>query len=145
MPLIVIVFSGLALWLIGEFVAFSLVAEAIGLNGAIIATLATSFAGALLLRRLGSAARQNLVGMLNPRGASGGFALERLQAGLSAAFGAGLLILPGFLSDSIGLLLVARAALAWISSGGRRPGGEADDVIELSPREWRHVEETERP
>lgn len=143
MPLIMVFFTGLGLWLFGEFVAFSLVAQAIGLNGAIFATLVTSLAGALLLHRLGAAARQNLLGMLNAHGEPGWFAPERLGAGLSAGFGAVLLILPGFLSDSVGLLLIARAARAWRTSGNR-PRGKADNVVELSPQEWRHIDETER-
>ncbi len=143
MPLIMVFFTGLGLWLFGEFVAFSLVAQAIGLDGAILATLVTSLAGALLLHRLGASARQNLLAVLNARGEPGWLVPERLGAGLSAGFGAALLILPGFLSDSVGLLLIARAARAWRSSGGP-PRRKAVNVVELSPQEWRHIDETER-
>ncbi len=145
MPLILIVFSGLGLWLFSEFIAFSLVANTIGLHGAIIATLVTSFAGVFLLHRLGAAARQNLLAMLNTGGETGWFMPERLRAGLSAALGAVLLIIPGFVSDSVGLVLVARAAQAWWLSGDRVAGNaKKDDVLELSPREWRHLDENDR-
>src|SRR5665213_530564 len=39
MPVILGFFAGLGLWLFGELVAFSLVAHAIGLDGAIVATV----------------------------------------------------------------------------------------------------------
>lgn len=143
MPLILALFSGLALWLFGEFLAFSLVAQAIGLNGAIITMLATSLAGALLLHRLGAAARRSLFSMLSQRGEQfGWFAPDLLRAGLLASIGAILLILPGFLTDGVGLLLVARAAQAR-SPSTAKPGQKSDDVIELSSREWRHLDETD--
>lgn len=143
MPLILAFFSVLALWLFGEFLAFSLVAQAIGFNGAIIAMLATSLAGALLLHRIGATARQNLFSMLSQRGEQPGwFAPERLRTGLLAAIGAMLLVLPGFLTDGVGLLLVARAA-QMRSPARAEPGPKADDVIELAPHEWRQLDETE--
>jgi UPF0716 family protein affecting phage T7 exclusion len=155
MPLIMMFFAGLGLWLFGEYVAFSLVAQAIGLDGAILATLATSLAGVMLLRRLGASARESLMSLVNANGEIGWFAPERLGAGLSAGFGAVLLILPGFLSDAIGLLLIARAAriwhlpwnMPWATSGprfGNPPRRKSDDVIELSPQDYRHIDEPER-
>jgi UPF0716 protein FxsA len=143
MPLILALFSGLALWLLGEFLTFSLVAQAIGLSGAIFAMLATSLAGALLLHRIGAGARQDLFAMLGPRGEQPGwFAPDRLRAGVLASVGAMLLILPGFLTDSVGLLLVARAAQTRRPSGAKAPS-KNDDVIELSPRDWRQLDETD--
>ena len=143
MPLILALFSGLALWFLGEFLTFSLVAQAIGLGGAIIAMIATSLAGALLLRRISATARQNLFGMLGQLSEQPGrFAPERLRTGLLAAIGALLLILPGFLTDGVGLLLVARAAQARIPIN-TKSAAKADEVIELSPREWRHLDETD--
>ncbi len=143
MPLILALFSGLALWFLGEFLTFSLVAQAVGLSGAIIAMIATSLAGALLLHRIGAAARQNLFGMLSPRGKQpSGLTPERLRTGLLASIGAVLLILPGFLTDGIGLLLVAGAAQARIPIN-MKSAARTDEVIELSPREWRHLDETD--
>ena len=143
MPLILALFSGLVLWLFGEFLAFSLVAQIVGVSGAIITMIATSLAGALLLHRIGSAARKELFSMLSQRGEqSGWFAPERLRAGLLASIGAILLILPGFLTDGVGLLLVARAAQARITSSAKS-GPKPDDVIELSPRDWRQLDETD--
>lgn len=143
MFLILMVFSALVLWLVGEFVAFSLVAQAIGLNGAILATLATSFAGGWLLHRLGATARTNLLAIVNLNDTAGWFAPERLRAGLAAALGSFFLVLPGFLTDIVGLLLLARATQGWLSSGAR-PGSTDDDVLELSPQEWRHIDGADR-
>ncbi len=153
MPLIMRFLAGLGLWLVGEFVAFSLVAQAIGLDGAIVATLVTSLIGAVLLHRLGTSARQNLLSLLNARGDNarldnarfdlGWFAPERLNAGFSAGLGSVLLILPGFLTDGIGLLLLARSTRAWrLFEGPSRR--KADPVIELSPQDWRRIDESER-
>ncbi|HEY5226778.1 MAG TPA: FxsA family protein [Methylovirgula sp.] len=140
MPVILGFFAGLGLWLFGELVAFSLVAHAIGLDGAIVATVLTSLAGAWLLHRLGVSARQTVLGLLNSGGGVRRFAPERLGAGLSAGFGAVLLILPGFLSDCAGLFLILRGARAWRLPQAAQPP-KPNDVIELSPQDWRHVDE----
>jgi UPF0716 protein FxsA len=143
MPFILRFGAGLGLWLIGEFIAFSLVAQAIGLDGAILVTLATSLAGILLLRRLGASAWQTLTAVLEARGDIDLLAPERLSAGVSAGLGALLLILPGFLSDGLGLLLIARSARAWHMAGDL-PRRRGDDLIELSPQDWRRIDDDER-
>ncbi|TAL79152.1 MAG: FxsA family protein [Beijerinckiaceae bacterium] len=140
MPVFLGLFAGLGLWFFGELVAFSLVAHAIGLDGAIIATLATSLFGMWFLHRLGASARRNVLDLLNSGGGMRRFAPERFSAGLSAGFGAVLLILPGFLSDCVGLFLILRAARAW-RTPQNASAPKSDDVIELSPQDWRHIDE----
>jgi UPF0716 protein FxsA len=143
MPVVLGVFASLGLWLFSELVAFSLVAHAIGLDGAIVATVLTSLAGAFILHRLGASARHSVLEVVNSGNGLRWFSAQRLSAGLSAGFGAVLLILPGFLSDAIGIFLVARGARVWCSPAEvtrRAP----EDVVELSRQEWRHVDERER-
>jgi UPF0716 protein FxsA len=140
MPVFLGLFAGLGLWFFGELVAFSLVAHAIGLDGAIVATLATSLFGIWFLHRLGASARRAVLDLLNSGGGMRSFAPERFGAGLSAAFGAVLLILPGFLSDCVGLFLILRGTHAWgLPQATQRR--ESDDIIELSPQDWRRVDE----
>ena len=143
MPFLLRIFLGFGLWLIAEYIAFSLVAQAIGLDGAIFATLATSAAGIIFLRRLGASASRTLASLLQS-GELHLFSPERLNAGFSAALGGTLLVLPGFLTDLIGLALIARAQ-AWRLFRVQEPVRRSEDVIELSPQDWRRLDERERP
>lgn len=145
MPFLLRIFVGFGLWLIAEYIAFSLVAQAIGLDGAIFVTLATSAAGIIFLRRLGASASRTLATVLQS-GELHVFSPARLSAGFSAALGATLLVLPGFLTDLIGLALIARAQ-AWRLfqvQQVQEPARRAEDVIELSPQDWRRLDERER-
>lgn len=153
MPLIFRLFAGLGLWLIGEYVAFSFVAQEIGVDGAVIVTLATSLVGFLLLRRLGVSARQKIAEILNNRGDLTFLAPQRMGAGFAAALGSFLLILPGFLSDLVGLFLLVRSGWNWHNPGSAKSFGDPDPgrsfgdqprVVELSPQDWRRIDESER-
>lgn len=145
MPFLIRIFAGLALWLIGEFVAFTLIAQAIGLDAAIVLTILTSLAGALLLHRLGASARQSLMAALNG-GDLSRFAPERLSAGFAAGLGALLLLLPGFLTDAVGLVLIAQSLRGGRFFGffDKAPRRNSERIIELSPEDWRHIEPGER-
>jgi UPF0716 protein FxsA len=142
MPFLLRIFLAFGLWLIAEYIAFSLVAQAIGLDGAILVTLATSVAGIIFLRRLGASASRTLASLLQS-GELHLFSPERLSAGFSAALGATLLVLPGFLTDLIGLALIARAK-AWRLFQIEEPARRTEDVVELSPQDWRRLDEHER-
>jgi UPF0716 protein FxsA len=144
MPLIFRLFAGLGLWLIGEYVAFSFVAQEIGVDGAVIVTLATSLVGFLLLRRLGVSARQKIAEILNNRGDLTFLAPQRMGAGFAAALGSFLLILPGFLSDLVGLFLLVRSGWNWHNPGPAKSFGDQPRVVELSPQDWRRIDESER-
>jgi UPF0716 protein FxsA len=144
MPLIFRLFAGLGLWLIGEYVAFSFVAQEIGVDGAVIVTLATSLLGILLLRRLGFSARQKIVEVLNNRGDLTFLAPQRMGAGFAAALGSLLLILPGFLSDLVGLFLLARSGWDWRNSGPPKSFSDPKRVVELSPQDWHRIDESEQ-
>lgn len=144
MPLIFRLFAGLGLWLIGEYVAFSFVAQQIGVEGAVVATLATSLIGILLLRRLGVSARQKIVEILNNRGDLTFLAPQRMGAGFAAALGSLLLILPGFLSDLVGLFLLARSGWDWHNPGSTKSFKDPTRVVELSPQDWHRIDEGER-
>jgi UPF0716 protein FxsA len=141
MPLVKWTFLALLLLPAAELAVFILVAQAIGWLWALALCLATSFAGAILLR----AARDGLTrfravlsddGMRRVQLEGGGFGL------LLAGF---LLLLPGFITDILGLLLlvpaVRRAAAAAIAQAFRKRWGGApqDAVVDLPPDQWRQV------
>ncbi|MFZ0558226.1 MAG: FxsA family protein [Methylovirgula sp.] len=135
MPFAATFLFGLGLWLFSEIFVFGLVSDVIGLGGAILATLLTSLLGALLLRRLGRAARQELKAVV--KGGVVRFTPAALESGVLAALGGVLLILPGFLSDCVGLALLAPALR-------KPPPPEKPDVIDLSPQDWRRIDERDR-
>lgn len=142
----------LALWCIAEVLVFVLVVKLVGFGLAMLASLAASVLGFALLRRTGAAALVKLRASFRGRlaGANGGVVVDGL-----AVLGALALLLPGFLSDLVGLALIvppvrARAA-AWLAREGARmlrgragiraaqpgPGG---DVVDLEPKDWRRTD-----
>jgi UPF0716 protein FxsA len=134
----------LFVWLAAELSVFFYVADQIGFFGAVLLSLATSYVGILLLRRIGGAARQRLFELL--RTPTAGFSVLDfgLRDGAAAAIGAVLLILPGFLSDALGAILALAASGFWL----QRPlpaERKAEDVVDLSPEEWRHLESARLP
>ena len=100
---------------LAELAVFLLIAAWIGLGWTILATLATGALGWVLLARQGTRALADLRERARSRQAPG---RELGDAGL-VALGGLLMVLPGFLSDLVGLLLLlpvsrrpARALLA---------------------------------
>lgn len=137
----------LCLWLALEVLAFCLVAEAVGTPRAILLGVMSSLLGLILLRRAGTSAimklRANMDGRLLTGGDKGQFLDEML-----ATAGALALLLPGFLSDIVGLALAVPAvrdrAAAWVKSrsfwkgvAGSRSGPA---TIDLQPEDWRRGE-----
>lgn len=143
MPIVTIRASRLAplmalVLLVAEIAAFVLLVDWIGLAATILIGLATTVTGALMLRRIGLGAAAGLRRALDGEEPREGALLE----GTLAALGAMLLILPGFLTDLVGLALAApslRGALARRFSGRRATGRPR--VVDLSPGDWRGVDE----
>jgi len=88
------------LLVLAELVVFVLVAQWIGVGWTILATLATSVLGWMLLARQGTRALAELRERARTRRSPGA---ELGNAGLVAAGGL-LMVLPGFIGDLIGLL-----------------------------------------
>jgi len=106
------IFLALLVYLIAEVYVFVEVARAIGILLALILLIATSFIGSALLRREGARAfariRETVAAGRSPAG--------EITNGSLVLVGAGLLMVPGFISDAIGLLLLipgARHAIGW--------------------------------
>lgn len=129
------------LWLAGELAAFALLVHVAGWSGAILLGVLTSLAGVFMLRQTGVGAARGLRRAVNGEDVAEGAMLD----GTLAALGSVLLILPGFLSDLVGLALAAPSIRQFLAMrfGARAEQVKArrDGVIELSPEDWRRVDD----
>ena len=135
-----IILPALALWLCAECVVLVSVVSVAGWTGALLIGLLTSLAGAALMKRLGLNAAQALRHIARGGQPTDGALLD----GMLAAFGAMLLVLPGFLSDLVGLALAAPSARQFIARRFGAPqtlrSRAAPGVIDLTPADWRIIE-----
>ena len=121
-----------------ELAVFIAVAQAIGFLPALALVLATSFAGALVLRHAGS----NHIARMRVAFSDGSFTALRADSPGSLTLLAGILLLiPRLITDllGLGLLLVApaRALAVWL---GLRPAPvRADGVVDLEPEQWHQL------
>jgi UPF0716 protein FxsA len=129
---------GLFGWLALELAAFMAVVQTIGVAGALFLGLATSLAGFALLRQTGSNALDRLRSAFSGAPQSQDIMLDELIRAI-AAF---LLILPGFISDLVGLALAAPSLRQLLA---RRFGGAGAvparvyarrEIVDLAPEEW---------
>ncbi len=127
--------------LAAEVVAFVLVVRAIGFAPALLVGVATGVIGVARLRRLGLAALAGL------RSAARGQASDEAVVidGALAALGAVLLVLPGFLTDLVGLALSAPSGRDWVkrrfrldSTRGR--GAQRPTVVDLDAGNWTRID-----
>jgi UPF0716 protein FxsA len=147
LPVLIVLY--LSLWLGAELVAFVAVVHFIGFPGAIVACILTSLAGLATLRRLGLSAALRLRQAMAARAKDpNGLSKEAVLDGTLAGLGAVLLILPGFVSDLVGLALAAPSFRFWAADRLKlvktTPSGKiiraAPALIELAPREWSRQE-----
>jgi UPF0716 protein FxsA len=139
---------GFALWFAAELCAFALVVSYVGLAGALLLGLLTSLMGFSLLRRLGQDAASSLKQVLNTQGLV--LRPESMFDGTISAIAGVLLILPGFLSDLVGLALSAPMIRLWLASRMKWQGApftaqsrsrRRDEVIDLDDGEWRRLDD----
>jgi UPF0716 protein FxsA len=102
----------LLLGLVAEIVAFIAVVDWIGAAPAVLLGIASTLLGAARLKRLGGAALTRL------RDVAGGRVNQEdaFIDGALDAIGAVLLILPGFITDVVGLALLAPSCRDWVKS-----------------------------
>jgi UPF0716 protein FxsA len=121
-----------------ELAAFVLAAVWLGFGLALLLLLALSAAGGVLLSRAG---RAQLAELRQQLSRSGPGAVE-LDAGRMVAILAGLLLLvPGFITGSLGLLLLAaprrwRTAAVGRAARSYGPASTRPSVVDLDPGEW---------
>jgi len=121
-----------------ELAAFIAVAQVVGLLWALALIAAGSFAGSLVLRHAGG----NHVARVRVALGDGGFsALQADGPGTATLFAGILLLIPGFITDVLGLLLLIaplRRRLAAAFRFSTAPPRD-DGVVDLDPAQWHQV------
>jgi UPF0716 protein FxsA len=128
-----------------EVIVFALVATSIGFWNAVLLAIMTSVAGGLLLRAAGQPRMRQFQNSL-----AGGAEISSGATGLFTVLAGFLLLLPGFLTDFLAILLLIPAVRqlfgAAIVRTMRRQGGTATPgVVDLEPGEWRDAAPESRP
>ncbi|HVV60181.1 MAG TPA: FxsA family protein [Pseudolabrys sp.] len=127
---------------VAELAVFILVASAIGFGLAVMLQLGFSLAGMLVLR-FGGGTHVSRV-----RTAWGAGNLNTLQAdgaGFFTLLAGILLLIPGFITDAVGVLLLVAPLRRILGTlflrVMRAPSPRGDGVVDLKPEEWRQVPE----
>lgn len=153
-----------AFWVVAEVLAFVAVVDLVGLGDAILLGICATVLGFALLKRSGAAALVRLRALASGQASAGAMVDDTL-----ATFGAVALIVPGFLSDLIGLALIlpgvrSRAAMIvgkgmprmwkaghpapgahdpdWSDPAGpfdRNPPRHGPSAIDLEPGDWQRT------
>ncbi|MCW5692232.1 MAG: FxsA family protein [Pseudolabrys sp.] len=134
---------------LAELAAFIAVAAAYGFALALLLLIAGSVAGGLILRRAGGQhiARMR-VAMQDGFNQNNFTALRADGVGGLTLLGGFLLAVPGFITDVIGLMVLAVPLWARLGEAlGRRPSPppRADGVVDLEPEQWRRVDDPVLP
>jgi UPF0716 protein FxsA len=128
---------GLLAWPAAEIAAFIVVAMFVGVSAALLLVILTSIAGVLVLQHFGG-------GLARSRASAGQVGIAAVNlGGTGMAFGLGgiLLVIPGFISGLLGLLILFPLSRRWLLAGCRRlfAGGRQaanPEIIDLAPNEW---------
>jgi UPF0716 protein FxsA len=123
-----------------ELVVFVAVAVAIGFAAALCQVFLGSFAGIMMLRHPGGSQIARIRVAMTEANFS---ALQADTTGGLILLAGILLLIPGFITDVIGLaLLIAPLRRALLGLAGLRPSAArrpADDVVDLEPEQWHRV------
>lgn len=131
-----------------ELAAFIAVAAAYGFALALLLLLAGSLAGGLILRRAGGQHIMRMrVAMQDGFSQNNFTALRADGVGGMTLLGGFLLAVPGFITDVIGLLVLAVPLWARLGEalGRSSPPPRADGVVDLEPEQWRRVDDPVLP
>jgi UPF0716 protein FxsA len=136
------IIAGFALFPAAELVVFILIAQSIGLGWAVVLLLATTLLGAVILRRAGRGQLAGFRVTVSGRDATG---IEANSGSFLTILGGLLLVLPGFITDLIGLMLLFGPVRHWCEAAVHRAvrGGRRDAVVDLEPGEWQRLPDRE--
>ena len=121
-----------------ELAVFIAVAATIGFALALLLVMATSLAGALVLRHAGG----NHIARVRVALNQGSFtALQADNTGAMTLLAGILLLIPGFITDVVGLLLLLAPLRRWLAAalGHAAPPARGDGVVDLPPEQWHRV------
>jgi len=133
MRLIKLIAIGLLAWPAVEIVAFVCVSAAVGFVNAVFLLLLMSFAGLFVLRHFsGDVTRFRAAGIA---------AAPSDRPGMAPGLGGILLLIPGFVTSVLGLVMLFPVSRRWLLAGCRRVfaagrGPAHPDIIDLAPNEW---------
>jgi UPF0716 protein FxsA len=125
-----------------EIAVFVAVALKLGVLAALALMILTSLAGMAVIRHAGRHDVERV------RSALGQRTITRVELdgrGFLTVLGGFLLLLPGFITDVIGALLLLPVTQHWIGAALRRVIARAErasgraEVVDLDPGQWRHV------
>ena len=138
------VIIGTLLLPVAEIAAFVLMAAMIGMLWTLLLMLATSVAGALVLRRAGRARLARFRVAVVDTDITG---IEAHPGGFLTVLAGLLLFLPGFITDLIGAALLIGPVRRWCATTFRRFVHNRDrgksSVIDLAPGEWQQLPDRE--
>jgi UPF0716 protein FxsA len=127
-----------------EVAVFNTIAAAWGFFQALGLIVLGSLAGVMVLRRAGG----NHIARMRVAMSEGSFSSLQAdsQGGLILLAGI-LLVIPGFITDALGLmvLLVPLWQSVNMALGRRTPPGRTDGVVDLEPEQWRRVDDPALP
>jgi UPF0716 protein FxsA len=129
---------GLLLAPVLELVVFAEVAHEIGLAGAVALTILISLAGMAVIRSAGTA-RVRRFRTVAARMTVRETAFD--LGDLAVVLGGLLLVVPGFITDVIGVLVLLPAARRWLGRSLARLRPRSASQVDLDPHEWRRVPE----
>ena len=128
-------------WLVGELLAFFLIVDLYGWGGAIFAQIVSTVVGLIMLRRLGGAVSNTITSASRGSAVSGNSLADGVISGIAAV----LLILPGYLSSLIAVVLGVTPVRNWVLEQFSKKIGIAGasappaGALDLDPSQWRQM------
>jgi len=137
---------GLLAWPAAEIAAFIVVAAFVGVLTALLLMIRISIAGVLLLRHFGGSLARSRASAKPP----GIAAVSWGGNGMAPGLGGILLVIPGFISGVLGLLILFPLSRHWLLAGWRRLFASSrraadPEIIDLAPNEWQPLPSPKPP
>jgi UPF0716 protein FxsA len=123
-----------------ELTAFFAVAATIGFGWALVLVLAGSFTGAWILRH---ATGSHIARIRAAMGEGSVLALHADRDGGLVLFAGILLLIPGFITDALAVILLSVAL--WRAATGDAALESNDGVVDLTPEQWHQVPDPTLP
>ena len=137
---------GLLAWPAAEIAAFILVATLVGTSVALLLIALVSFAGLMVLRHFGGGVTQ--LRAAAEQSSAAAITLDGTK--IAPRVGGILLVIPGFITGLLGVLMLFPISRRWLSAGCRcllaSPRQPASpEIIDLAPNEWQTLPNSKLP